>query len=266
MQPSDYTAANRLAWDQAAPIHQQHRLDRWLADFTQTGHSCLDAVATDMLQGIGVRDRAVTQLCCNNGRELISIANLGAAPCQGFDISAEFLGQARLLNEVAGSRCRFEQADVYKIPHRFDQSADLIYISIGTLGWMPDLPAFLDVVRRLLRPEGWLAMYEMHPMLGMFDNEDQDPPPLRHSYFRTEPFIETDGLDYWEGTTYDSAPTYWFQHTLSDIIGGVLDAGFEIRSFREYDHDISEAFAYMDRVTVRPPLCFTLTARKGGDD
>ncbi len=266
MQRSDYTSANRLAWDQAAPVHHQRRFDQWLSEFSRPGHSCLDAVATGMLQGIGLRDRAVSQLCCNNGRELISIANLGAASCLGFDISAEFLAQAHRLNEAAGSHCRFEQADVYQIAPEFNTCADLIFISIGTLGWMPDLPGFLDVVRRLLRPHGWLAMYEMHPMLGMFDNEDVDPPPLRHSYFRTEPFRETDGLDYWEGSTYDSAPTYWFQHTISDIIGGVLDTGLEVRSFREYDHDISEAFAYMDRLTVRPPLCFTLTARKGGDD
>lgn len=263
---SDYTAANRRAWDQAAPVHKRHRLERWLSEFSRPGHSCLDAVATDMLQGIGFRDREVTQLCCNNGRELISIANLGAGQRQGFDISAEFLDQARRLNEVSGSRCHFVRADVYEIPGSFDNSADLVYVSIGTLGWMPDLPAFLDVARRLLRPGGWLAMYEMHPILGMFDNEDQDPPPLRHPYFRTEPFRETDGLDYWEGTAYDSAPTYWFQHTMSDIIGGILDKGFEIRSFCEYDHDISEAFAYMGKLTVRPPLCFTLTARKGGDD
>lgn len=265
MQRSDYTAANLRAWDQAAPVHSRHRLDQWLTEFSQPGWSCLDEVATGLLRGIGLRGRVVAQPCCNNGRELISIANLGASHCLGFDVSAAFLEQARQLSDAAHAPCEFLQTDVYAIPNRFDRCADLVYISIGSLGWMPDLPAFLDVVRRLLRPEGWLAMYEMHPMLGMFDNEEQDPPPLRHSYFRREPFVETDGLDYWEGTQYESPPTYWFQHTLGDIVGGLLDHGFRLQSFREYDHDISGAFAYMDRLTVRPPLCFTLTAQLGGD-
>lgn len=262
---SDYTAANSRAWDQAAPVHGRHRLAKWLSDFAQPGYSCLDPIATAMLRDIGLADRLVVQPCCNNGRELISIANLGAARCLGFDISAAFLDQARQLAHAAQAPCEFVQSDVYAIPHRFYGSADLVYISVGSLGWMPDLPAFLDVVRRLLRAGGWLAVYEMHPILGLFDTDADDPPPLRHSYFRTDPFCETDGLDYWEGTTYTSDPTYWFQHTLSDIIGGVLNAGFRVRSFREYDHDISNSFASLERLAARPPLCFTLTAQLGGD-
>lgn len=266
MRRSDYTASNRQAWEEAAPVHRRHRFAQLLSDFSRPGHSCLDAIATGMLRSIGVHGRRVVQVCCNNGRELISVANMGASRCIGFDISPAFIEQARELNSAARAGCEFVCSDIYEIPRQYNNSAELVYISVGSLGWLPDLPGAFAVIRRLLRPRGWLAMYEMHPILGMFETEDQNPPPLRYPYFQSEPLCETDGLDYLEGTVYESSPSYWFQHTLSDVIGGALEAGFILDSFREYDHDISAAFAYMEKYQVRPPLCFTLTARLGGKD
>ena len=260
---SDYTAANRLAWDQAAPVHAGHKLDEWLERFAKPDYSSLGEVATDFLRGIGVQGKAVAQLCCNNGRDLISIVRLGAKSGTGFDISAEFVAQGRHLATVAGVDCSFVAGDVYDIPASYDAAFDLAYVSIGALGWLPDLPAFFAIARRLLRPGGWLAIYEMHPILDVLEFEPGDPPPLRNSYFRTEPFRDSDGLDYFGGSRYDSAPTFWFYHKLSDVIQDCLDAGFRLHSFREYPHDISNVFAHLQQSSVPLPLCYTLTAQAG---
>lgn len=256
-----YTAANRLAWDQAAPVHARQRMAEWLQRFATPGYSCLDEVASGMLLGIGLQNTTVAQLCCNNGRDLISIVRLGARSGVGFDISAEFIAQAELLADVARVDCRFVCGDVYEIPSAEDAAFDLAYVSVGALGWLPDLPAFFAVARRLLRPGGWLAIYEMHPILDMLEDEHEDPPPLRHSYFRTEPYVEAGGLDYFAGSQYESAPTFWFHHRLADVIQGCLEAGFCLRSFHEHAHDISNVFAYLEPNTIKLPLCYTLTAR-----
>src|ERR1700751_4349683 len=87
MKCDDYTAANREAWDEAAPIHARRTFDQLLTDFRRPGHSCLDALETRTLRDIGLARKSVVQICCNNGRELLSAKNLGAGRCVGFDIS-----------------------------------------------------------------------------------------------------------------------------------------------------------------------------------
>ena len=265
MQTSDYTNANRRAWDQTAPIHAESQLAALLEAFSQPGYSCLDATVTGLLYKLDVSGKRVAQLCCNNGRELISIVNLGAATGTGFDISTVFIDQARQIAARAHSPCAFEATDVYAIAPDHAGHYDLVYISVGALGWLPDLPAFLKVVTTLLLPGGALLIYEMHPLLDMFDGEDTtDPPPLRHSYFRTEPYVEDDGLDYYTNQVYDATPTYWFHHTLGDLLQGCIDQGLQIEHFAEYGHDVSSVFAHFAALRIKPPLCYTLVARQPG--
>ena len=42
------------------------------------------------LMDIGVAGKRVIQLCCNDGRELLSVRHLGAAYCVGVDQSRPF--------------------------------------------------------------------------------------------------------------------------------------------------------------------------------
>src|SRR6266540_2015773 len=97
MQRAEYTSANRRAWNEAAPVHDKYRLTQVVTDFHQPGPSSLSAVATQILKQIDLEGKSVAQLCCNNGRELLSIKHLGAGRCVGFDISDNFIEQAREL-------------------------------------------------------------------------------------------------------------------------------------------------------------------------
>ena len=263
MKRDDYTAANREAWNEAAPIHARRTFDQLLTDFRQPGHSCLDALETRTLQDIGLAGKSVAQICCNNGRELLSVKNLGAGRCVGFDISEGFIAQARQLAEAGGIEAEFLATDIYRIPVRFDAGFDLAIITIGVLGWMPDLKAFFAILSRLLKPGGQLFIHEQHPIMGMFEPGDPEPQPkLRHSYFRTDPFRDETGLDYWGHETYKSKPTYWFPYKLSDVITACLDNGLALEIFSEHEKDISNIFANVVAQPVLPPLSYRLIARK----
>jgi SAM-dependent methyltransferase len=228
-------------------------------------HLCLDETAQDWLTKAVVQGKDVVQLCCNNGRELISIQRMGANRCVGIDISAAFIAQAEQLNAAAGADCNFLAYDVYDVPVEYDAQFDLVYISIGAFGWLPDLTGFLAVCARLLRPGGQLLIYEMHPILDMIDDMPSLPPKLGYSYFMTEPTAEDDGLDYYEGKDYESSTSYWFHHKFADIIQGCLDQGFVLTGIAEYPHDISEVFAYLEKMEARLPLSYVLLARLGGE-
>src|SRR5512141_1969099 len=97
MQRTEYTSANRRAWNEAAPAHSRQQLSQATIDFQHPGHNCLSAAVTQIFKQIDLEGKAVAHLCCNNGRELLSIKNLGAAQCVGFDISDNFVEQARQL-------------------------------------------------------------------------------------------------------------------------------------------------------------------------
>ena len=76
MDRNDYTATNRLAWNEAAPIHKKLKFDQLIERFCQPGYSCLDAIETAQFHEIGLANTAVAQIGCNNGRELLSVKNL----------------------------------------------------------------------------------------------------------------------------------------------------------------------------------------------
>jgi hypothetical protein len=96
------TTANRAAWEQAAPIHHKHNQAKLVESYSKPGFTDLDAVETERLEALGVAGKDVAQICCNNGRELLSIKNMGAARCVGFDGAQGFIDQARELAVAAG--------------------------------------------------------------------------------------------------------------------------------------------------------------------
>ena len=254
------TAANRAMWNHTAEVHARLKLDELEESFRDPTFMVLDDIETTALEQVGVAGRDVVQLSCNNGRELLCVERMGARRCVGFDISDKFIAQAQLLAEAAGSNATFVATDVYEIPPTYDASFDVAYVTIGALGWFPDLTAWYGVVARLLRPGGHLVLYEMHPMLDMFDAADG--PILKHSYFRTTPYYEASGPDYFDPDTTVDAESYWFHHKLSDVIGGALEAGMEIRRFDEYGHDISMVFRAFQDLEAKPPLSYLLVAQK----
>jgi ubiquinone/menaquinone biosynthesis C-methylase UbiE len=261
----DYVAANRAAWDSSAGIHRESPgFEALRRGFAERGYSCLDRIITDELLELGVAGKNVAQLCCNNGRELLSVRNLGAALCVGFDQSRPFLEQARELAEAGRIDCRFVETDVYRIPAEFDGGFDIVLITIGVFGWMPDLDGFLAVTARLLRPGGALLVYEQHPVINMFEPwSPADPLKPVESYFRAEPFEEQGPILYDTTDRPGGETRYWFVHTLSDVITACLNQGLRIDRFREFPHNISSVeFDIYDDQPAQLPQSYILVARK----
>lgn len=266
MQDNDYIEANRRAWNQVAPIHAVANQERLLHRFAEPGFSVLDEYETAKLRQIGVEGKAVAQLGCNNGRELLSIKNMGAGRCVGFDIAEEFIKQAQALNEAARQDCEFVASNVYEIGKSYNQAFDLVFITIGVLSWMPDISAFFAVVARLLKPHGHLLIYEMHSFLNMLDAPEETDNPLQIalSYFNPAATEDITNLDYYQGTKYDALPKYWFAHPLSAIITALIANEIKIAAFEEYAHDISALFKPIEHYQ-RMPLSYILIGEKQSD-
>ncbi len=265
MKRKSFTDANREAWDEAAPLHRSQNMESLLAGFRTPGYSCLDEIETERIRALGVTGKDVAQLCCNNGRELLSVKNMGAGRCVGFDGAKGFIEQARELAAAGGIDCGFLCTDIYAIEPAYDAAFDLLTVTIGVLGWMPDLDGFLAVVARLLRPGGALFIYEQHPILDMVEPGAVDDPVLwNHSYFRRTPVVDQDGLDYYGHGTYESKPLYSFHHKMSDVLMAGLKSGLAVEHFEEFPGHISNTWFNLEQHGPRLPMSYTLVLRKPG--
>ena len=265
-----YTDANREAWNEATLKHQEARVAKKLdykKKFSKKGFSTLDNIETARLKAIGLKGKRVAQVCCNNGRETLSLVNLGAKSAVGFDISDEAIKEALELAKISGLNCKFVRTDVYDIGEEYNNSFDLIYITIGAMGWLPDLNRFFKVVSKMISPGGHLMIYEHHPFLYMIardgetEFDQKDPLKIVHPYFRTEPWVSNDGIDYIGGTRYESKTSYDFTHTTADILNSIIGSGIRLLEFMEYAHDISTEFKEHEK-EGKIPLSFILIGKK----
>lgn len=259
---TDAVRANLEAWDEVAPIHARHNQDALLKAFAKPGHSVLDAGSRKNFGELGVAGKSVAQLCCNNGRELLSVKNMGAGRCVGFDGSPAFVEQARALNAAAGQNCEFVAGDIHAVPAVYDGEFDILYVTIGVLSWMPDLRTFFDIANRLAKPGGYFLIEEQHPIMNMVEPGGPDAPvDWRYSYFQKHPFVE-EGLDYYGETDYEAAPNYSYQHTMGDTINAAIGAGFEVLRFDEFPDHISNTWYNVEKQGPQMPMSFDLLLRK----
>ncbi len=257
----EYTAANRAAWNEVAPRHAAHNNARLLEAFRDPGYVSFERDILATLMRVGVAGKHVIQLGCNNGRETLSLRNLGAARCVGVDAAEEFLAHGRQLAEAAGAvdEVEFIEADIYQLPAELDASFDIVLSTIGVIGWLPDIEAYFRIVRGLLKPGGLLVMEEMHPVLLMYEpNADTGVSTVEHSYFDQKIWQETRGLDYYGGQAYEARPSYSFMHRLDEILMAGIDNGLNLTSFTELDYDISLFCSDLENSPKKPPLGFVI--------
>lgn len=215
------TEANRRAWDASAVHHGAGPAwDRLARGFAAPGFSTFDPTATACLRSVGIAGKSLVQIGCNNGREVPSALSLGARGALGIDQSEAFLAQAAQLNAIAGTEARFLRADIYDLPPDAPRGFGIALVTIGVLGWMPDLPGFLRAAAGLLAENGCLVVYETHPFLEMFDPCAADPFTPARSYLTHAPSVSEEAIVY-DGTPRSSAPaSYWFVHRLGAVVTG----------------------------------------------
>ena len=261
MSNSDIGKINKEMWEKTATIHRKAKMNDLLNKFKEPGYSLLDDYEADfLLNKINVKNKDVIQLCCNNARELLSIKNLGAKRCVGIDITEGFIQQGKELASVANQELELYSLDVFEIPNSFYNNFDVVYISIGAITWIKDLNLFIKIVNNLLRIDGFLLLYDFHPILNMFEPSKEDPIIPKYSYFKEDPFIEEEGFDYYDKTVKIESKAISFTHTLESIFMECINNSLSIKEFREYSHDISNVFMIYEDYGY--PMSYILLAQK----
>lgn len=230
----DYLAINRAYWDDRAPAHAAsdgYEVDRFIADPEHL--SSVVRFDRPLLGDVSGLDGLHLQ--CHIGTDTLSLHRLGAR-MTGLDLSPASLAEARRLADRTGAAIDYVEADTYSAVDALGRDRfDLVYSSVGTLLWLPDIDRWAGVVSALLRPGGRLFIRDSHPMVSALEARDGGV-ALAYPYFhRAEPTV-FDGDDTYVET--DAAlrdlPTWEFAHSLGEILDAVLGHGLRIERLAEH--------------------------------
>ncbi len=260
----DYLETNRAAWDVRTAQHldsEFYDVPGWLA-----GATSLKEIELDLLGEVD--GERILHLQCHFGQDTLSLARLGAE-VTGLDLSPAAIAAARELAKRAELRAKFVCGDVYAAPELLTGEFDTVFTSYGTTGWLPDLRAWAEVVAGRLRPGGRFVFVEFHPVSQMYGAGFTE---VKYSYFGGAASVEVEGT-YTDVVEELPMATVWWDHSLAEVIGGLLEAGLTLERFAEYDY--SPYNLYGERgVSVgagrfavsglegRVPLCYSLVCRK----
>lgn len=139
------------------------------------------------------------------------------------DIAPGMLAEARSLNRRTGVRVPLVEADARALPFA-DGAFDVAFTAYGAIPFVPDPERVFAEVSRVLRPGGRWVFSTCHPMRWVFaDDPTVDGLRVVRRYFDAEPYTEgEEELEYAE-----------FQHTVSDLVNGVLAAGMTVDQLLE---------------------------------
>jgi len=268
MELKEYTRANREAWNEVMPKHQKVNKVDLDTFFARPGFVIqTDKDVLRMFDKISMKGKDVIHLCCNNGVELMSIKNMGANRCVGVDISDAAISEASERSKKCNIDCEFIRSDVYELPEHLYNSFDVVQITSGCIGWMPDINLFFNTCRKVLRPEGFFLINEIHPFSELlpFDNSEvENRLQIVDKYFHDGPIIENTSLDYMGGEQYDAKTQYWFVHTISDLVMALNRNGFRIMDFIESTCDVSAGHRKIEQLNAQIPLSMVILSEADG--
>lgn len=252
---------NRKMWNLTSEIYQENGFDKAIERVKTPDFTTFDETEKHIFETlIDVKDMNVIQIGCNNGTEIIYLKKIGANRCVGLDISEKFIEQAEKIASASGQIIEFECSSIYDVQQKFYGQFDLVYITVGVLGWMPNIKNFFEIINNLLSVGGQVFIYEQHPILGMFN--PVPPHQMDASYFRKEPFKDDIVPEYIDTQGKGKAISYWFPYTIADILDSCINNGLQLIHFNEYAKDVSDTYKQMEKDNTKIPMSFTLIAKK----
>ena len=239
----NYKESNRIAWNQRVEPHLQSELYD-VEEFKQ-GKTSLNKIELDLLGDI--KGKSVLHLQCHFGQDSLSLARMGAKVI-GVDLSDAAIETARKLNTELGLDAEFVCCDVYDSPNHINQQFDMVFTTYGTIGWLPDMDKWAEVIAHFLKPGGKLVFVEFHPAGWMFDD---DLTHVAYNYFNADTIVETTEGTYADRNAPIKTETVSWNHDLGEVLTALLSKGLKIESFKEYDYSPYNVFRDMEQVGDR---------------
>ena len=236
----DYFQKNKQSWNQRTEYHINsnfYNLDGFLE-----GASSLNDIEVGLLGDI--HDKTLLHLQCHFGQDSLSLTRMGAK-VTGIDLSNQAINAAKKFNKDLNLDARFICCNIYDLPHHLDEQFDIVFTTYGTIGWLPDLDKWAEIVASYLKPGGQFVFVEFHPVIWMFD----DPlKKMTYSYFNSGPIIESTTGTYADRDAPIELESVGWNHSLGEVLGSLLSKDLEIKHFQEYDYSPYDCFENTEQI------------------
>lgn len=232
----DARRANLANWEDRVPLHVEAYETSALRDDPDHLSS---VVRTDLqallphLPGKTLRGIDLCHLQCHIGTDTVSLARAGAK-VTGIDFSPAALDAAVALAADCGVTADWIQTDVLDAREAVDRHLgttrqfDVVYTSIGAIGWLNDLDRWAGQVASLLNPGGIFYVRDGHPTLYTLDESAPDL-TMRYRYFGDGRALQWDEDGTYAGDgKVEHTRTYEWPHPISEVLTVLLRQGLEI--------------------------------------
>jgi SAM-dependent methyltransferase len=228
------TESNRRMWDERVPVHRADRTGFYAVEAFRRGADVLGPIES---REIGdVAGKRLLHLQCHFGLDALSLARRGAQ-VTGVDFSPPAIATARDLAAEAGLAARFVECNVYDARRAIAEAFDIVYVTWGAIGWLPDIRRWTALVAEFLAPSGFLYLAESHPFALMLQPEGE----RLHCHYPwrsapDDPIVEDNPTTYTgDETVLTHTRSYTWNHALSDILCGLTDNGLRLDFLHEHE-------------------------------
>ncbi len=264
MEDLNYLEKNKALWNSRT----EHHL---VSDFYDVksflaGKSSLNQIELELLGD--VKGKSILHLQCHFGQDTISLARMGAS-VTGVDFSEKAIESAHQLSHELKTSAEFICCDIYSLSDHLNKTFDVVFTSYGTIGWLPDIDKWAQVVAKFLKPGGKFVFAEFHPAVWMFDDNFER---VAYSYFNVKPIVETETGTYADRNAPIKHEYVGWNHSIGEVFTSLVNNGLQIDNFHEYDYSPYNCFRNTEEFSPgkfriktmenRLPMVYSLRATK----
>lgn len=234
-----YFEENKLSWNKRTGVHKDSAFYD-LASFKK-GKSSLNKIELDELGD--VKGKTLLHLQCHFGMDTMSWEREGAI-VTGVDLSDEAINVAKEINKELKLNAEFICCNIYNLKQHLDKKFDFVFTSYGTIGWLPDLDKWAEIVSHFLKPGGTFYIVDFHPVLWMMDDNFEQ---IKYDYFNTGVITEEISGTYSDRNAPIKSIEHGWNHPFSEIITSLLKYDLEIRQFNEFTYSPYKCFNNLEQ-------------------
>lgn len=259
-----YFDANKEGWNKRTDIHKASAF--YNVEAFKKGASSLNTIE---LEEVGdVNGKSLLHLQCHFGMDTLSWARAGAN-VTGVDISDTAIALAKEMNTELQLNGRFVCCNVYDTAAHVAEQFDIVFTSYGTIGWLPDLTPWANMIAQKLKPGGFFYIADFHPTLWMLDDNMKK---LTYSYFNDEVIVTEQKGTYTDRDAPIEYKEYGWNHPFSELFTALINAGLQIEFLHEFPYSPYNCFANLEQgsdgmwrfktMDNRFPMMYTIKAIK----
>lgn len=220
--------ANKHAWSQLSQDHY----NAYKKVLSENSHELNKYIRSEIGDLSG---KKVIHLQCNTGADTILLARMSESVV-GVDLVPDNIFYAKKLAEDFNiQNVDFIESDIMQFMDKHNEKYDVVFVSEGAIGWLPDLNKWGKTIRNLLKNDGFFYIFESHPYFMMMNLEKlaNNITEIQYPYFDRVPDIEN-VIGGYASEAKQGVETYFWMYTISDIINALTGAGLHIEYFNEF--------------------------------